>query len=177
MPAFAIPGFNERSSKSGFDIGPKTRAAVWIVGTALSIACLSAVLRAITGLAPMHANFHNLAVALHVITVIPAVPLGAYLLLTRKGTDLHKLLGKIWVGLMLTTAIAITFSRGGTEFSWIHIFVPYTIYGSWQVVRTARRGNLIEHRKQIVGMYLGALAIPGVWAFAPDRLMGLWLFG
>ncbi len=177
MPSFAISGFNDTSSRTGFDIGPKTRTAVWIVGTVLSVACVTAVLRAVTGLAPMHANFHNLAVALHVITVIPAVPLGAYLLLTRKGTDLHKLLGKIWVGLMVTTALAITFSRGGTDFSWIHIFVPYTIIGSWKVISTARQRDLVGHRKHLVGMYLGALAIPGVWAFSPERLMGLWLFG
>ncbi|NCQ64591.1 MAG: hypothetical protein GW757_11800, partial [Alphaproteobacteria bacterium] len=69
------------------------------------------------------------------------------------------------------------FVRGGTDFSWIHIFVPITLLGAWNVVRTARTGDIARHRKHITQMYLGALMIPGLFAFLPDRLMGMWLLG
>lgn len=165
------------AATQSFDIDKTTRAAVIAVCVVLTGAISFALLRWLTGIAPDYAYHRNLAVTLHIITVVPAVPLGAYLLLARKGTPIHKLLGRIWVGLMFTTALASTFSRGGTDFSWIHIFVPITILGSWKVIATARRRDFVGHRKHIIGMYLGALAIPGAFAFLPDRLMGLWLFG
>ena len=87
------------------------------------------------------------------------------------------MLGKIWISLMVVTAIAITFVRGGTDFSWIHIFVPLTLVGAWQVVSSARKGQMAQHRRHITQMYLGALMIPGIFAFLPSRLMGMWLFG
>ena len=31
--------------------------------------------------------------------------------------------------------------------------------------------------RTITRMYLGALMIPGIFAFLPSRLMGMWLFG
>lgn len=176
MVSLALPA-STRPSRASFDIGPLTRTLVMIAASALTIASAVAILRWLTGLAPDLAQYRNLAITIHVITVLPAVPLGAYLLLSAKGTALHKLLGRIWIGLMVSTAIAITFVRGGTDFSWIHLFVPFTLYLSWKVVRTARQRDFVEHRKQIVGLYLGALVIPGAWAFSPDRLMGLWLVG
>ena len=177
MTSFALPGFSARPKSARSDIGPITRAAVIAAGSLLTFASAVAVFRWLTGLAPDYAEYRNLAITIHVVTVLPAVPLGAYLLLSTKGTPLHKLLGKVWIGLMVSTAIAITFVRGGTDFSWIHIFVPYTIWGAWKVVSTARRKDIAAHRKEIVGLYLGALVIPGVWAFLPSRLMGLWLWG
>ena len=176
MSTLALPRFAGFRKNTSGDIGPVTRAAVITAGSLLTLASAIAVFRWLSGLAPDYAEYRNLAITIHVITVLPAVPLGAYLLLAAKGTPMHKLLGKVWVGLMVTTAVAITFVRGGTDFSWIHIFVPYTIWGAWKVVSTARRRDIAGHRKEIVGLYLGALVIPGAWAFMPDRLMGLWLW-
>ena len=45
------------------------------------------------------------------------------------------------------------------------------------VIATARAGNITEHRKHIVGMFFGALLIPGGFAFLPGRIMGIWLYG
>jgi len=175
MTALTFGSFLPGTDKGQFDISPLTRAAVSVAGSVLTLAIAIALFRWATGLAPDLSHHRNWAITIHVMTVIPAVPLGAYLLLTPKGTKLHKVLGRVWVGLMVTTAIAITFVRGGTDFSWIHIFVPYTLIGAWQVVRTARRRDFAAHRKHLVGMYLGALVIPGAFSFLPDRMMGVWL--
>ena len=119
-----------------------------------------------------------MAVVIHVATVLPCVPLGAYLLLTRKGTSLHKRLGKVWVGLMVTTATAAIFIKSGGSFSFIHIFVPMTYIASYKIIATARRGDMKGHRYEVISLYLGALMIPGLFSMAiPGRLMNVWLFG
>lgn len=152
------------------------RSVIAFSASVVTLAAAVAVFKWLTGIAPDLSNYRNLAITIHVATVLPAVPLGAYLLLSRKGDARHKLLGKLWIALMVATAIAITFVRGGNDFSWIHIFVPYTLLGAWQVVKSARIGDIVAHRKHITQMYLGALIIPGGFAFLPDRLFGLWLF-
>ncbi|MCR2834144.1 DUF2306 domain-containing protein [Parerythrobacter lacustris] len=173
----ATAPYAARPRNAGFDIGPATRAIITAAAIAMSAACLFALMRFALGLAPAHPAMRNIAVVLHVVTVLPAVPLGAYLLLSRKGTPRHRQLGKLWVGLMVVTALAITFIRGGTDFSWIHIFVPLTLHGAWKTIVTARAGKIAEHKRHLVGMYLGALMIPGIFSFLPDRMMGTWLFG
>ena len=164
-------------SKPRFDNGPFLKSLIGVMGALMTAAIAVAVFKFVAGLAPDDGRYRNMAIAVHVITVVPCVPLGAYLLLSTKGTKLHKMLGKIWVGLMVATAIAITFVRGGTDFSWIHIFVPLTLVGAWQVISSARKGQMAKHRRHITQMYLGALMIPGLFAFLPSRLMGMWLFG
>ena len=46
---------------------------------------------------------------LHLGTLAPAFVIGTYLLLNRKGTPAHRLLGKIYMVLMLFTAIVTLF--------------------------------------------------------------------
>lgn len=162
---------------NAYKLSPVTRRIVQAAFAMMSVLCLVALFRAATGMAAYHPGIRNVAIIIHVATVLPCIPLGAYLLLAPKGTPRHKMLGRIWGGLMVTTAVAITFIRGGTDFSWIHIFVPITLIGVWRLVASARAGRIAEHRNQVVGLYLGALMIPGLFSFMPNRLMGTWLFG
>jgi len=168
---------NYPSERAGFDVGRVTRGLVLAACATLSVASLWAIARGVSGVAPPHPNARLAAVIVHVSTVVPAIPLGAWLLLGRKGTPLHRLLGKAWIGLMLAAATAALFIRSSGTFSWIHIFVPLTYLGCWQVYRSAREGKIAEHRKHVVQLYLGALTIPGALAFLSSRLMGTWLFG
>lgn len=162
-----------------FEPGPTARAAIGLVGVGFTAACTLAAVRFAAGLAPDHHNTRDLAVIVHLATVLPAVPLGAWLMLSPKGTPRHKALGKVWLVLMVVTALTTLFIRqiNGGQFSPIHIFVPMTLHGAWQAIRTARRHDLAAHRKGLIGFYLGALTIPGLFAFMPNRLMGTWLFG
>lgn len=161
-----------------FDLSPRVRAMVAIAGTVMTLATVIAIFRGLTGLAPESAATRYLAVIIHVATVLPAIPLGGYLLLAPKGTALHKLLGRIWVALMVTTALSAIFIKTSGNFSFIHIFVPMTLIASYKLVATARRGDMKGHKKEILSLYLGALMIPGIFAFAlPGRLMNVWLLG
>ena len=170
------------SKKPGFDITPRQRALILTAAIGMSLAVAIALFRGLTGIAPDHGHTRDMAVVLHVATVIPAIPLGGYLLLARKGTASHKLLGKIWVALMVTTALTACFIRygGGFDFhvSPIHIFVPMTLWASFKLVRAARRGDMKTHKGEILSLYLGALMIPGVVSIIwPGRLMNVWLLG
>lgn len=162
-----------------FDIGPIQRAMVGTVGLVFTSLCLIAITRAAAGLAPSHGGAHHLAVLIHLSAVMPAIPLGAWLMLAPKGTPRHKQLGKVWLALMLTTALSAVFIRqmNGGNFSLIHLFVPLTLHGAWKAYTTARRGDIAAHKRGLVSFYIGALVVPGIFAFMPGRLMGVWLLG
>lgn len=178
MTALTLPTLSNSQSQNSFDISPAQRTIVAIVATALTLAAFYAVARGLLGFAPDHAATRYMAIVIHVATVLPAIPLGGYLLLAPKGTKMHKLLGKIWVALMIATATSAIFIKTSGSFSFIHLFIPLTFWASYKLVATARRGDMKSHKKEILGLYLGALTIPGVVAFAlPGRLMNVWLFG
>lgn len=169
--------FARSEAASGFDIGPVTRAAVTAVATMLTALALIALSRGLLGIAPSHPNIRELAIAIHVATVLPAIPLGGYLLLAPKGGTRHKQLGKLWLALMVSTACSAIFIKTGGSYSFIHVFIPLTLWSSYRVIASARSGDIARHRKEILGLYLGALTIPGIVAFAlPGRLMNVWLF-
>ncbi|MFB0612437.1 DUF2306 domain-containing protein [Aurantiacibacter poecillastricola] len=160
------------------DLGPLVRAIVIVAGTAMTALCLFAIGRAVLGFAPELPHLRNMAVAVHVTTVIPCVPLGLYLLLARKGTPLHKQLGKLWIALMGVTATSTIFIHEGMALTWVHIFVPITYRAAWLTVAKARRGDIRGHRNEIVILFLGALMMPGIWAFLGEgRLMNTMLLG
>lgn len=160
------------------DLNPLIRGLVIVSGTVMTVLSLYAISRAMLGLTPELLHLRNVAVAIHVTTVLPCVPLGLYLLLAPKGTPMHKQLGKLWIALMVITATATLWIHGLGNFSWIHIFVPLTYRAAWYTVAKARRGDIKGHRNEIVGLFLGALMIPGVFAFIMEgRLMNTMLFG
>ncbi|MDE1467216.1 DUF2306 domain-containing protein [Aurantiacibacter sp. D1-12] len=160
------------------DLNPLIKGLVIVSGTLMTAICLIAISRAALGLSGDLPHLRHFVIMFHVTTVLPCVPLGLYLLLAPKGTAMHKQLGKLWVTLMVVTAISTVFIRPNMELTWIHIFVPLTLRASYLIIAKARRGDIKEHRNEIVGLYLGALMIPGVWAFAIEgRLMNAMLFG
>lgn len=115
--------------------------------------------------------------ALHLATVIPAVPLGAYVLVRRKGDRVHRLLGRLWVGLMMTTALAsfgLHYANGG--FSWIHLLSILTLVSLPRSILMAARGNIRGHMRGMRAVYIGTV-VAGAFAFVPGRMLGQWLFG
>ncbi|WP_271439497.1 DUF2306 domain-containing protein [Pontixanthobacter luteolus] len=175
MTTAAVP-LSKRPPASGFDIGPALRAFVLLAGGTLSLLAIIALARSFSGVAPDHSHMRDLAILIHVGSVVPAIPLGAYLLLARKGGARHKRLGKIWLALMVTTACAAIFIKTSGSFSPIHIFIPMTLFASYKVISSARKGDFRSHRIHILSLYLGALTIPGIVAFAvPGRMMNVLL--
>ena len=160
------------------DLNPLIKGLVIVSGTLMTAICLAAIGRAMLGLSGELPHLRSFIIVFHVSTVLPCVPLGLYLLIAPKGTPMHKQLGKLWVALMVITALSTLFIRPGMELTWIHIFVPLTLRASYLIIAKARKGDIKGHRNEIVSLYLGALMIPGIWAFLIEgRLMHTMLFG
>lgn len=116
--------------------------------------------------------------AIHLICVIPAVPLGGYILLRRKGDATHKMLGRIWGLLMIGAALSsfgLTALRGGA-FSPIHILSVLTLFAIPKAIWNIRHGNVAGHKGTMTRLYM-ALIIAGMFSFLPGRLMWKWLMG
>lgn len=112
------------------------------------------------------------ALFIHVGTVIPALFLGVPVLLMKKGTKLHKLLGRIWGMLMITTAISSFWLQGLVgSIGPIHIFSVVTLFSIPQGIYYARKGNIAAHQRAMTGPYIG-LVIAGLFSFMPGRMMG-----
>ena len=171
---------NQPADRPGknFDLSPAMRASMGVGCAVLSFFVFLALTRAAMGLVPDLHHYDKLPVWIHVSAVLPAIPLGGYLLLARKGTKRHKQLGKLWLVLMLVTATSAIFIQSSGSFSPIHLLIPATFHAAWKTVSTARKGDIAGHRKNLVTMYLFALLVPGIIAFAvPGRLMNQMIFG
>ncbi len=140
---------------------------------------LSALLRALAGAAPHGAALREAALVVHLVAVVPALPLGAYVLLSRKGTPRHRLLGKLWLLLMIVGALSAVGIRhlNDGRFSAIHLLIPVVLVGGWRLIASARRGDIVAHKRVLVGLFVGGLIVPALLSFLPGRLMALWLVG
>ena len=125
-----------------------------------------------------------LAVQVHVATVVPAFMLGTWqIFASAKGATLHRAVGYTYLTLMSITAISTLFihaiNPNGPFFglSWIHLFVPLTLFGVFGAIATARRHDIRGHRRAMIGVYVGALLIAGGLAFMPGRIMHTVVFG
>jgi uncharacterized membrane protein len=116
----------------------------------------------------------SLPIQIHVATIVPAALLGPYIFLSRKGSPRHRLLGRVWVGLMVLSALSSFFIHtinvmGG--FSPIHLLSAFVLYSSWKGVQAARRHQIRAHRTHMLGMYFGGVVIAGGFTLLPGRLM------
>jgi uncharacterized membrane protein len=118
-------------------------------------------------LAPLiHAPF---AVQAHVVTVVPAFLLGIWLLgFSRKGARWHRVLGTLFLTLMVTTAVITLFIHRRMPESPVfglsrtHLFVPLVLFATWRALDGASKGNIKQHQRWVMGLFFGALVINGV---------------
>jgi uncharacterized membrane protein len=166
------------TTRADYEIGQMARTIISLAAGCMTFVLVLALGRAGLGMVENLHYYNKLPIIIHVAAVLPTVPLGGYILLTRKGTPRHKLLGKIWLVLMLITATSAIFIQSSGGFSWIHLFVPLTFHAAWKTVATARRGDIRAHKRHLVFTYLTALMLPGLAAFlVPGRLMNVMLLG
>lgn len=112
-------------------------------------------------------------IQLHALSALGALGLGIVQFTAPKGTIPHRTLGYVWVALMVVTAVSAIFIRQINEggFSFIHLFVPLTLFGVVEISIRARRGLTGKHRSSALGLFIGALILPGLFSFLPGRLM------
>ena len=98
----------------------------------------------ITSLSPL--------IAIHLTLALAALVLGPLALWARKGSCWHRAAGYAWVTLMLGAALSA-------------VFIARAI---WYV----SHGNVLGHRRAILGSYAG-LVIAGGFALLPSRRLGM----
>ena len=119
----------------------------------------------------------------HLLTVVPCVFIGAYVLMVKKGTPVHRVLGKIYMVLMLVTATITLFMPAMVgpqllnHFGWIHLFSFLTIWTVPTAYTAIKKGNVRAHQRKMVLLYFGAIIIAGGFTFAPGRYLHELFFG
>jgi uncharacterized membrane protein len=145
-------------------------AAVAVATTAVTVAFMQIEGPNLTEVGSYHSP--TWAVAIHLATVLPALVLGLIVLMRRKGGMNHRVLGSIWMGMMVTTAVVTFWVRGENgAFSGIHLFSIGTLIAVPIAIWRVRVGDIRAHQQIMVSLYVG-LIVAGVFALDPNRLGG-----
>jgi uncharacterized membrane protein len=112
----------------------------------------------------------SLLLATHAFAASVALPLGGWQLFrSTKGNPVHRLVGRVWVVLMLYVSVTSFWIKElePGHYSWIHILSLVTILSvSWGLI-AAIRGDIQAHKEYmigswlgLVGAFIGAVAVP-----------------
>lgn len=112
----------------------------------------------------------------HTLAALAALTLGALVFLRRKGTSVHRLLGRSWAVLMLVVIMTSFFIKTNGGYSWIHLLSIGSLAALVLAIQHARRHRLEAHRFTMLGLYIGGLVIAGIFTLLPSRILGglLW---
>ena len=119
-------------------------------------------------------------IPVHAIMAIIAIILGGIQLSMKKGGTIHKLLGRIWVGLMLIVAITSFFiheTKMWGDYSPIHLLSLWTIFSLGLGIYFVRVGNIKRHKQVMIALYFFALILTGFFTLYPGRIMHQILIG
>lgn len=113
-------------------------------------------------------------IQVHAFAAMAAFLLGLFQFTSPKGTSPHRVRGWIWVVLMAVislTAFGIHELRLWGPWSPIHLLAIFTLAMLPLAVLHARKHRIPQHRNAMIGMFVGALLIAGVFTFMPGRIM------
>jgi uncharacterized membrane protein len=120
------------------------------------------------------------AIQFHAVAAMAAFGLGLVQFAAPKGTLPHRTVGWIWVALMVVASVSTFFIheiRLWGPWSPIHLLAIVTLIGLPVAVWHAHSHEADKHRNGMVTLFTGALAIAGVLAFLPGRIMHAVVFG
>ena len=120
---------------------------------------------------------------LHLATVVPCVFLGPIIFVMKKGSVLHKWMGRVYMLLMMVTATVTVFMpavvgpRLFGHFGFIHLFSALTLYTVPTSYLAIKRGDVKDHRNTMILLYIGAIVIAGGFTLMPGRYLHYIFFG
>jgi len=120
------------------------------------------------------------AIQFHAFAAIGAFILGSVQIAAPKGTLPHRLVGAVWVLLMVVVCISAFFIhelRVWGPWSPIHLLAISTLVVLPVAVWRAHRHEVTQHRRAMLSLFLGALIIAGLFTFLPGRIMHAVLLG
>ncbi len=116
-------------------------------------------------------------IAIHIAAACGAVMLGAFILYRPKGTARHKLLGRIWVIVMIVVAAGSFRLHGLREgLSPIHGLSIFTLASLAYAIYSIRNGRTRAHKQGMIGVFIGLVAA-GALTLLPGRIIGNFIFG
>jgi uncharacterized membrane protein len=119
-------------------------------------------------------------IQVHAFAAMAAFVLGVVQLAAPKGTLPHQTVGWIWVALMTVVAVSAAFIhqiRLWGPWSPIHLLSILTLVALPIAVWRAHRHDVRAHRGTMLGLFIGALVIAGLFTFLPGRIMHAVAFG
>lgn len=118
--------------------------------------------------APLH-------ILLHMIAALVAVIAGGIVLFRPKGTAAHRILGRVWVGLIIYVAVGSFFIQARGRLSLIHVLSVVIIVSIVAAIYAIRRGNFRRHQISMCISY-ASLCIAGLFTLLPYRMLGQLIF-
>ena len=118
-------------------------------------------------------------IPLHAIAAMIAIILGGFQLTMKKGGMLHRILGRVWLGLMLIVAFSSFFIHKielWGAYSPIHLLSLWTIFSVGLAVYYVRVGDIRRHKQVMIAFYWLALILTGFFTLLPGRVMHQVLF-
>jgi len=117
------------------------------------------------------------AVALHTTTMLAATLLGPVAMLLRRHRRWHRMVGGLWVLLMVTAALSAGFISGSRGSRWLgmsplHLLIPVTFGCLLLSLAYLRRGHTTAHARTLQGLYVGACLVAGAFTLLPGRRLG-----
>ena len=113
-------------------------------------------------------------IPLHAIMAMIAIILGGIQLSMKKGGAIHKLLGRIWVGIMMFVSISSFFIHEiklWGAYSPIHLLSLWTIFILGLAIYYVRIGNIKRHKQTMIALFFFALIVAGFFTLMPGRIM------
>lgn len=117
-----------------------------------------------------------LSILFHLAFALISVLVGGVVLFRQKGTQVHRLLGRVWVGLMLIVAFGSFLIQARGHFSFIHILSVAIIVSLLSAIHAIRNGNIRRHKINKSIAY-ASLCIAGLFTLLPYRMLGKLVFG
>lgn len=108
-------------------------------------------------------------IAAHAIAALYVLVLGPLNILRRRRDRTHRIIGYTWVGSMYFVCISSFWIVPDGHFSWLHGLSAFTLISVTLGLISAIRRNIVAHRANMIGSYIG-LAVAFAFAVtAPGR--------
>ncbi len=120
------------------------------------------------------------SIQFHVVVVSVALILTPLQLLIKRGSDAHRVVGRIWMIAMALTALSsffISTIHSFGPFSLLHVLSILNLMGLGFAYRAARRGEVAAHSWAMILLVVSALIVPGIFTLFPGRVMYKVVFG
>jgi uncharacterized membrane protein len=111
-----------------------------------------------------------MTITLHLLLAILAVGFGFKNLLSKKGGLTHKIIGWIWVTLMMYVAVSSFWIKelNNGLYSWIHLLSIWVIISLTLSIYFIRKKKVFLHKIFMVGNFIG-LTLAGIFTILPGR--------